>query len=292
MDTVLSHPRSDIYRTITDKIIAAIEAGADSFSMPWHGGILPPKMPINAVTKHPYRGINVVTLWVEAYGRRYISGYWASYRQWLGLGAQVRKGERGVAIVFFKELEQSEDEARPRFVARASHVFNSEQVDGWHMPVLKTMSPDEVNAEVSEFVRATGVTVTHGSSVARYRRDLDCIEMPYMTWFVGTSTSSPAELYHAVLLHELTHWTGVPQRLDREFGKRFGDQAYAFEELVAELGAAFLCSHFRISGETRRDHAAYISSWLDILKRDTRAVFTAASKAQEAVEYLLRLTEK
>lgn len=114
----------------------------------------------------------------------------------------------------------------------------------------------------------------------------DYIEMPSPEMFIGTGTSSPTEAYHAVLLHELTHWTGAEHRLNREFGKRFGDKAYAFEELVAELGAAFLCSAFRITNEPRLDHAAYISSWLDILHRDTKAVFTAANRAQEAVQIL------
>jgi hypothetical protein len=113
--------------------------------------------------------------------------------------------------------------------------------------------------------------------------------MPTPEMFIGTATSSPTEAYHAVLSHECVHWSGAGHRLNREFGKRFGDRAYAFEELVAELGAAFMCSAFRITNEPRPDHAAYVSSWIDILNRDTKAVFTAASKAQEAVEYLMQI---
>ena len=162
-------------------------------------------------------------------------------------------------------------------------------MDGWQSPTPKPWSDVEVNEHVAAFVQATGADVRHGVQMARYRRDVDCIEMPNPELFIGTGTSSPTESYHAVLCHEMIHWVGAPHRLNREFGKRFGDRAYAFEELVAELGAAFLCSAFRVVNEPRPDHAAYVASWLEILDRDTKAIFTAASKAQEAVEYLVTL---
>lgn len=292
---VLSRP--DVFQSITAKIVSAIEYGVRDFVMPWHGGILPPVFPVNAATNKPYRGGNVVALWVDAAFKRYITGYWASYKQWQTLGAQVRKGERGSMTLFYKKLDQpelatipddqSEAEQSPhRFVARASYVFNAEQVDGWQPPIPEFKSQVVINEEIVTFIAAIGADVRHGGVTAAYRRTEDYIELPSPESFIGTSTSSPTESYHAVLLHELTHWTGAPHRLNREYGKRFGDQAYAFEELIAELGAAFLCSVFRITNEPRPDHAAYVSSWLDILSRDTKAVFTAASRAQEAVEYL------
>lgn len=296
--TVLSEGKADVFQSITAKIVQAIEAGAREFVMPWHGGIVSPSFPINAATDKPYRGVNIVALWVDAMIKRYIWGYWASYKQWQGLGAQVRKGERGSVIVFYKRLDEQEGEVNrgakdegqadsPRFVARASYVFNAEQVDGWEPPVPELKSLVQVNDEVAAFIASVGADVRHGTHMARYRRDLDCIEMPSPGLFVGSSTSSATEAYHGVLLHELTHWTGAVHRLNREFGKRFGDKAYAFEELVAELGAAFLCSAFRITNEPRPDHAAYVSSWLEILNKDTKAVFTAASRAQEAVQFLM-----
>ncbi len=298
--TVPSENKADVFKSITSKIISAIECGARDFVMPWHGGILSPAFPVNAATNKPYRGVNVVALWVDATFRRYISGYWASYKQWQTLGAQVRKGERGSVIVFYKKLDQPQlevtsggdgrsDESGLRFVARASHVFNSEQVDGWQLPVPKIKSQVTINEEIAAFIEVIGADVRHNSHRAVYRRDQDYIEIPSPEMFIGTTTSSPTEAYHAVLLHELTHWSGAPHRLNREFGRRFGDKAYAFEELVTELGAAFLCSAFRITNEPRPDHAAYVSSWLDILNRDTKAVFSAASRAQEAVQFLLEL---
>lgn len=293
-DSVLSKPKSDVFHTITEKIVAAIEAGAGPCVMPWHGSIVPPAFPQNAATGKPYRGVNVVALWAEAYVRRYVSGHWASYKQWQGLGGQVRKGERGAIIVFYKPLEEEEEDGldleekdqQPRFIARASYVFNSEQVDGWQPPVPQIRSQVQIDEEVAAFIEAIGVNVQYGAHIACYRRDIDRIEMPDPASFIGTGTSSPVEAYHAVLCHECVHWSGAACRLDRDFGKRFGDQAYAFEELVAELGAAFLCSAFRIANEPRPDHAAYIASWLNLLNNDHKAIFKAASKAQEAVEYL------
>jgi len=291
---VLSLSKYDPYQTITEKIVAAIEAGVGTFMMPWHGGAAPLNMPVNAGTDASYRGVNVVALWAEAAVKKYVSGYWASYRQWQTLGAQVRRNERAATIVFFKKIEkeeESDDGELPRFVARISRVFNSHQVDGWDFPQQKPTSQVEINERMEAFVLATKAEVRHGGDVARYRHDQDCIEIPDRERFVGTGTSSPTESYYGVLLHELTHWSGAPHRLNRVFGKRFGDRAYAFEELVAELGSAFLCSIFGITNEPRYDHATYLSSWLDILDRDSKAIFTAASHAQRAVECLAGLAK-
>jgi antirestriction protein ArdC len=289
---VLSTSRVSVYEAVTAQIIAAIEAGADSYVMPWHASIVPMTMPMNASTGMRYHGVNIVALWAQAANRRFMSCYWASYRQWLSLGAQVRAGERGSLVIFYKQLDSQvgQDDTgepnAPRIVARSSYVFNAAQVDGWQHPVAPRASEVEIDAQVEAFVRATRADVRHGYSMACYRRKGDRIEMPAPELFVGTSTSSPTEAYYTVLLHELTHWTGAPHRLDRVKGKRFGDLDYAFEELVAELGAAFLCSTFGIVNDPRPDHAAYISHWLNILERDNRAVFKAARLAQQAVEYL------
>jgi antirestriction protein ArdC len=293
--TVLSEPKLNVYEAVTAQIVAAIEAGADICKMPWHAGIMPMAMPVNAATEMPYHGINIVALWAQAVAKRYITGYWASYKQWQKLGAQVRSGERGSVIIFYKELggdtadPANVDADQPRFVIRSSHVFNAEQVDGWEFPQPKLASQVEKDEQIDAFVRATKADIRHGSSIACYRRRDDYIEMPSPEQFTGTLTSSPTEAYYAVQLHELVHWTGASHRIDRTFGKRFGDRDYAFEELVAELGAAFMCSAFRIVNEPRPDHAAYISNWLDILDRDHKAIFTAASMAQQAVEYLRTL---
>lgn len=294
MSAVLSKP--NVYESVTAKIVAAIEAGAEKSQRPWHAPEL--LAPMNASTSSYYRGINVLALWIEAMDRGYSTSQWASYKQWQGIGAQVRKGERGTMIVFYKRLEdqttEEEDhtENRLRFVARASHVFNVQQVDGFDP--LAPERPDQFQAheQAEAFIEAVGAKIEHGFREARYRHDLDNIEMPERSWFVGTDTRSPLESYYGVLLHELTHWTGPPHRLGRNMGKRFGDDAYAMEELVAELGAAFACSALGITSEPRPDHATYVLSWLNVLKRDPKAIFTAASKAQEAFEHLAYLATR
>jgi antirestriction protein ArdC len=139
------------------------------------------------------------------------------------------------------------------------------------------------------FVAATGATIAHGGSRAYYRPSTDSIQLPPRDAFIGTRTSNPAESYYSTVLHELTHWTSHAQRCDRQLGKRFGDDAYAMEELVAELGAAFLCARIGITAEPRIDHAQYLASWLSVLKADKRAIFTAASKASESTDWLHRL---
>lgn len=286
---VLSESKQNIYDAVTAQIIAAIEKGAGPCIMPWHGGLVPVAMPRNASTEMPYHGVNVVALWAESATKLHPSGYWASYQQWRQLGAQVRKGERGSLVIFYKKLDTSTEsddgEDALRFVLKTSHVFNAAQVEGWDHPALKRPSQVETLEQIEAFVRATKADVRLGFSRAYYARKGDYIAMPAQNQFTGTPTSSPTEAYYAVLLHELTHWTGAEHRINRAFGRQFGDREYACEELVAELGAAFLCSAFGIVNQPRPDHAAYISHWLDILGRDNRAIFKAAGMAQEAVEY-------
>lgn len=291
-----SAERFDVYREITNKIVAAVEAGAGAFTMPWHTSGPTLTRPTNALTNQPYRGVNVLALWVAAMTSGYTSGWWASYRQWGKLGAQVRRGEHGSVVVFYRRLnsapaEDDDDAERRRLVARASRVFSADQVDGWSEPTPEVASLAEAIDHADAFVSATEAVVRHGGSEAFYRRDADVIHMPMRERFIGSETSSASESYYATLLHELTHWTGASHRLDRTFGARFGDDAYAMEELVAELGAAFLCAELQIANEPRADHAAYVAGWLRSLKQDRRAIFTAAAKAKDAVEYLGRFTE-
>ena len=284
----------DVYTQVTDTIIAAIEAGAGQWDMPWHRHGVTHTRPMNALTGKRYRGVNVLALWAAAEARGFTTGLWGTYRQWQEKGAQVRKGEKSSLVVFFKELavdetnpETGETERGRRLIAKASYVFNANQVDGFELPEpAAPANPAEVLAQVEAYVAATGARVAFGGEGAFYRPLTDTIHMPDRTRFVGSATSSATECLYSTLLHELTHWTGIKTRCDREFGKRFGDDAYAMEELVAELGAAFLCADLGIANTPRPDHAAYISHWLTVLKADKKAIFTAASKAAQAVDYL------
>lgn len=284
----------NVYQKITDQIVAAMEAGAHRFEMPWHTSN---PRPVNVVSGKPYRGVNTLALWVAEQLNGYASGTWGTYRQWNSIGAQVRKGERAATVVFFKDLERPVDEdeneetkSRRSFVATAAWVFNADQVDGYTAsevvpPVDKTRRLNQVEA----FVAATQATIQERGHSACYNLTTDTIHMPERALFVGSSTSSATESFYSTLLHELTHWTGHPARLNRELKNRFGDAAYSMEELVAELGAAFLCADLGVTPSPRPDHAAYIQGWLSVLRQDQRALFTAASKASAASDYLFKL---
>jgi antirestriction protein ArdC len=286
--------RSDVYEAITNRVITAIEEGAGEWQMPWHRSAV--SRPVNAYTKKPYRGVNVVALWAAADACRYSSGFWATYKQWREIEAQVRKGEHASLIVFWKELEREveDEETRERvrkktLFARASWVFNADQVEGWAPRTTQERNLVEAIDQAEAFTAATGADVRHGGDRAYYRRSEDYVQMPERERFAGSATSTPTETYYATLLHELTHWTGHESRLARDLSGRFGNEAYAMEEPAAELGAAFLCADLCVTNTPRPDHAAYIANWLEVLKRDKRAIFTAARKATQANDFLASL---
>ena len=289
-------PKIDIHQYVTDSIVAAIEAGAGETEMPWNRAGVATTMPINVSTGKPYNGVNVLMLWAEAEAKGYDSGTWGTYKQWQEKEAQVRKGEKSTSIVFYKELparDTAEDEEEDkRFVIRSFRVFNADQVDGWKEPDLPTEDLTQRLDAVEAFIAATGAEIRHGGGRAFYQPSTDTIQMPNRERFTGTATSSATEGYYGVKLHELTHWSGHESRLNRDLSGRFGKEAYAMEELVAELGSAFLCAEHHITPQPRPDHAAYIANWLQVLKDDKRAIFTAASKASQASQYLGRLTEQ
>lgn len=292
MSHLPAKPHRDLYADVTNQLINAIEAEPGELSLPWrrNGGGL--HLPVNADTGNRYQGINVISLWVAAEMRGYGQPLWATYRQWSALGAQVRKGEKSSTVVFYKEYETdpdpniAEDNGKRR-VARASSVFNADQVDGFAAPEAPApLGPIERIENADRFVGSTGARIVHGGDRACFQPASDQIRMPYEGLFTGTQTMTRDEAYYAVLLHELIHWTGPKHRLDRDMGKRFGDQAYAAEELVAEIGAAFLCAELQITQDVRPDHASYLAHWLKLLKEDDRAIFTAAARASEAVNWL------
>jgi antirestriction protein ArdC len=285
-------PRRDIHAEVTAKLIAAIEKGVGEPQMPWRRSSAPLFMPVNALTKKPYNGINIVSLWVAAELAGYTAPIWGTYRQYQELGAQVRKGEKASLVVFYKEFDvdpepDNEDDNGKRRVARASFVFNADQVDGFELPPPpERLGPIERMASVDRFFAATGARVEHGGEQAYYSPVTDHIQMPEEGLFCGTDTMTRHEGYMAVLAHEHIHRTGHESRLNRNLSTRFGKAELAAEELVAEIGAAFLCAELGITQDVRPDHAAYIANWVQILKDDPKAIFAAAARASEAVAYL------
>lgn len=286
----------DIHAEVTASIIAAIEANPGTPQMPWLQSSKPLHVPRNVLTRNVYNGINILQLWATGFVRGYDHQLWGSYRQWAQLGAQVMAGERGTAVAFYKAYEvepktDDPDDDGNRRVLKTSSVFNVHQVTGYAAPaspppIAMPVDPWAPLEPVEDFIATTGAQFRHGGDQAYFHRTKDFIQMPERTSFVGTDTSTPLEAYYAVLLHELTHWTGASSRLNRTFGQRFGDQAYAAEELVAELGAAFMSAELNIAPAPRADHAQYLAHWLTLLKSDKRAIFVAAAKASEAVRYL------
>jgi antirestriction protein ArdC len=289
--TPATAPRVDVYARVTAKIVADLEKGVRTWARPWDaahaaGHVCRPLRASGA----PYRGINVLLLWCEAEERGYTAPIWMTYKQAQTLGAQVRKGETGSLVVYADRFtktetnEKGEEAAREIAFMKGYTVFNVEQIDG--LPahytarsVARTSALPRLEA-AEAFFSATGAEIRHGGNRAFYAPGLDRVQMPPRDSF------RDAESYAATLAHELTHWTSHPSRLARELGKRFGDDAYAAEELIAEMGAAFLCADLGITPEPREDHAGYLSHWLKVLKADSRAIFTAASQAQQAADYL------
>ena len=284
--------KADIYQTVTNKIIADLEQGELTWLKPWSAGNMDER--IVKPLRHnstPYSGINVLMLWGAAVEGGYLSPYWMTFKQAKELGAFVRKGERGSPVVYANTITRTEEqddgteEERTIPFMKAYTVFNVEQIDG--LPAHYYAKPEPVIDPAARidhadaFFAATGANVRHGGNRAYYSGGTDHVQMPVFECF-----RSP-EAYYATLAHEMTHWTKHPQRLDREFGpKSWGDEGYAREELVAELGAAFLCADLALTPEPGTDHAAYIQSWLKVLKEDKRAIFSAAAHAQRAADFL------
>jgi antirestriction protein ArdC len=201
----------------------------------------------------------------------------------------VRKGERASIVLYWKQdfrdtndNDDSEEQEKraPRFFASGHPVFNADQVEGYERPTASAEPEKQRISQAEQFFAAIPAEVRHGGNGAYYCPTTDHVQIPNFEQF-----KKPVS-YYSVLAHELTHWTGAPLRLNRDLSARFGDEAYAMEELVAELGAAFVCADLRLENEPRKDHAAYIASWLKVLKSDRRAIFTAASKAQAANDHM------
>jgi antirestriction protein ArdC len=235
--------------------------------------------------------MNILLLWGEAMAKGYTAPIWMTFKQALELDAHVRKGEHGSLVVYANSItktetnDKGEDTEREIPFMKGYTVFNVEQVEG--LPAHYYAQPEnplplsERIENADRFMTATGATIHHGGPSAFYAPSRDIIQLPPFEAF------KDKESYYGTALHELTHWTKHERRLDRDFGrKKFGDAGYAREELVAELGAAFLCADLGITPEIRDDHAAYLGHWRTVLKEDKRAIFSAAAHAQRAADFL------
>ena len=286
--------RPDIYTRITNQVIESLENGVKPWSQPWSAAHA--AGPVSRPLRHNgqgYAGINVLMLWASAMERGYAAPIWMTFKQAQELGGHVRKGEKGSPVVYAGSIQKTEaDEQTGEEIDRtipflkSYTVFNVEQIEGLPAHYLaraetSPANPDERIEQAEAFFAATGADIGHGGNQAFYAPGPDRIQMPAFAAF------RDAHSYYGTLAHEVTHWTRHERRLDRDFGReKWGDAGYAREELVAELGAAFLCADLGLDLEDREDHAAYIGHWLTILKNDKRAIFSAAAHAQRAADYL------
>jgi antirestriction protein ArdC len=292
----MSEQRSDIYTRITNRIIADLEQGVRPWMKPWNAehaaGRITRPLRHNGI---PYRGINVVMLWSASVTKGYACPLWLTFKQAIELGGNVRKGEKGELVVFANNItrtetdDKSEETEREIPYMKGYTVFNAEQCEGLPAHYSAQANPlalatmQRLDA-ADRFFAATGADIRHGGTRAFYAEGPDYVLMPPFETF------RDAESYAATLAHELTHWTKHEKRLARNLGRvRHGDEGYAREELVAELGAAFLSADIGITPEVREDHAAYIATWLAVLKMDKRFIFSAAAHAQRAADYLQSL---
>jgi antirestriction protein ArdC len=289
--------RTDIYTRVTERIVESLERGVRPWVKSWTdstaGRALRP-LRHNGV---PYRGINVLLLWADATEKGFSSPYWFTFRQALELKGYVRKGETGSAVVYSNQFtktvldEAGEEVEEARSVLKSYVVFNGDQIDGLPAEYYPTAINSNTGVErikaADDFFNHTGAHIVQGGNSACYIPSHDRIHIPRMDSFTD------AESFYAVLAHEVTHWTMAPSRLDRNFGsKRWGDEGYSMEELVAEIGAAMLCADLNLSAFPREDHASYLAHWLKILKGDRHAIFAAASHAQRACDFLHALQPK
>ena len=283
--------KADLYARITNRIIADLEAGTRPWLKPWNAEHAAGR--VTRPLRHngtPYRGINVLMLWAEACARGFACPIWMTYKQAYELGGQVRKGERGSLVVFADRFTRTETSNKGEEVERqipflkGYTVFNCEQTDSlpthYYAREESVIDPVRRIAHAETFFANLNVDIRHGGNRAYYAMHTDHVQMPPFEAF------RDAESYYATLGHECCHLTGHPSRLNRDLRGRFGSHAYATDELVSEICSAFLCADLQLTPEPREDHAAYLQTWLTVLKNDKRAIFTAAAHAERAAAFL------
>lgn len=287
----------DIHQHVTDTIIAQIEAGTPPWRKPWTGDTAGAAFPMRH-NGEPYRGINVLMLWAVAQNRAYTSPYWMTFKQARDLGGMVKKGEKCARSVFYGTFEKDDDERNDEKTdgegktripyAKTNNVFNADQIEGLPEEYYITPEPardlgTETDPELDAFFKSTGADiVTSDDPRAYYRPATDQIHMPPICTFYD------ANGYFGTLAHETIHWTGSEKRLERI--KKFQNrEAYAFEELVAEIGNCLLCLQIGVTPQFEQS-AAYIEGWLRALKDDKGLIFKAASEAQKAVDFIMDAT--
>ncbi|GKK81412.1 MULTISPECIES: ArdC family protein [Enterobacterales] len=281
--TKFSRTKTDIYQTVTHSIISALETGVKPWSCPWQRVPGMSGLPSNYATGAAYSGMNIMLLWCSASKQGFSDSRWMTYKQAKAEGGQVRKGEHGTTAIFYTTLEKENDDGETDYIPmlKTFTVFNVEQIDG--LPLSdEAVCPAETFEPLPRaeaLFRNSGATIIEKGQNAFFAPSTDEIRLPERCLFIDAAN------FYATGLHELIHWSGAKSRLNREMKGKFGSEGYAFEELIAELGSAFLMADLGIVGEVQ--HESYIASWLKALKNDKRYIFKAASAASKAHRYLV-----
>ena len=285
--------RDNLYKEITDKIIAELERGIVPWVQPWTASrqLCPLGLPVNGLTRRSYSGINILLLWSALEERGFASPYWVTFKQCIAMGGSVRKGEHGTHVYFADKFVPQKEKARavetgdePNSIAflKRYTVFNADQCDGLPKGLIAVpvaTSERQIVPEAEALIASTGADFRIGGDQAFYVPSEDFIRIPNQTAYTDQIN------YYRTAFHELGHWTGHKTRLDRSLTTKFGTVDYAREELVAEMATAFVCASLGIVPTVR--HADYIGNWLQVLKEDARAIVKAASLASKACDFIL-----
>jgi antirestriction protein ArdC len=277
----------ELYQELTNQVIHLMDKHGSDWIKPWAGSNANNH---NKFTKTIYSGFNCLSTGLSIYKNNFKSNEWGTFKQWANAGYKLKKGSKGTAIIFWSLVEKRSadaDDSETFPIAKSYYIFNAEQIEGYEVQPIK-ITEDFTVERVDNIINSSKVKLQHGSNRACYIPAQDMIMMPEKSSFTGTDTSSNIESYYNTLLHELAHWTGHKSRLDRKLNSRFGNDAYAFEELIAELSAVFSTARLDISPEPRADNAKYLNNWKRVLRDDPRALQKACALAQKATDYLLQ----
>lgn len=269
----------DVFSTLVEQMAD----GDSDWEMPWHGVH---KVPLNVLSGQPYHGINRLILWSKSAAAGLQSQYWGTFQQWRRIKQPVGFGQTGTVLLrpVIERNSRGEEELHG---FRTYHVFNGDQVLARNEAYPDLFGQQVIESgKANEFIRSTGADIRVGGDIAAYFPKDDCIRIPSSKSFIATQHSTPTQNYYSTLLHELIHWSGHPTRTNRVGPFKSPGEDYAFEELVAELGAAFLCSDFDLEDVPRRDHAKYLNAWVSFIRDKPANLWRAAALAQAAVNYL------
>ena len=287
-----NYKKIDRYELITNQVIELMEKQGTDWIKTWGSNVNSNQH--NKFNKKSYNGTNVFLTCLSAYVNGFTSNQWGSYKQWKDKGYQVKKGSKGTPIIYYSKIEikdKENEEVKTIPILKGFSVFNGNQIENYTPPKIEKEKSCFNHNKTDRLIESTKAIIKQGGNKAFYSPSADFIQMPFKQDFKGCKDQSAKESYYNTLLHELSHWTGHKTRLDRSF-KKFGSNAYAFEELIAECSSVFLCGMLGINNKPNIQNAKYLNNWLEVLKNDKKAMIKAFSQAQKASDYILAFSNE